>query len=80
MGKQLPTLTKEDIADREAWKNRYPYLQKRSRILGDLLDCYSRWDVGERGRSLDGGRLYEKFKSLTPEELAEIETRAGDRR
>ena len=68
-------LTKEEVAFREWWSERVAYWEKRGYVLERLLAGYSHWDVGEHGRKLDGGRLYERFKSLTPEQLREIENR-----
>ena len=75
----LSELTEEELAFRDMWDRRYPYLSDRNRVLERLLGFYPHWDVGEVGRRLDGGRLYARFKSLTPEQLKEIEDRVRDR-
>ena len=67
-------LTEADLAIRKECE-RLPYVHKRWNLADQLSGWYSHWDVGEPGRRLDGGRLYERFKSLTPEQLKEIEDR-----
>lgn len=76
---RLSELTEEELALRDMWQRRYPYISDRNRVLEWLLDYYPRWDIGELGRKLDGGKLYERFKSLTAAQLKEIEDRCGDK-
>ena len=76
---RLSELTEEELVFRDMWNQRVPYLSERNRALERLLKQYPNWDVGEHGRQLDGGRLYERFKSLTPEQLKEIEDRVRTR-
>ena len=76
---RLSELTEEELAFRDMWRRWYPYISDRNRVLEWLLGYYPRWDVGGLGRKLDGGKLYERFKSLTPEQLKEIEDRYGDK-
>lgn len=70
-------LTKEDIAIRKECKEKIPMVAERLLVLARLLGLYSNWDVGERGRKIEGGRLYERFKALSPEELKRFESDIG---
>ena len=73
---RISELTEEELAFSDMWQRRYPYFSERNRVLGWLLGFYPHWNVGELGCKLDGGRLYERFKSLTPEQLKVIEDKA----
>ena len=72
-------LKSEEVAFGNWWNERNAFWQKRGLVLWHLIRMYPDWDVGEHGRKLDGGRLYERFKSLTPEQLKEIEDRVRAR-
>lgn len=66
---KMSDLSEEDRKSLRECQERLPQLRDRAKSLIVLYEAYVQWDIGERGRALNGGRLYRVFREVQKKEV-----------